>query len=116
MSGQVCEIIIRGNRLQALMRSVIAQWTGADYPQAQLAIGNAQALCQTLAGLVYDGVEVGTDDQRDRATNMMQTLISKVEPLVNMAHHTGHHRGVILDAVTSFNSDAEALLAEVVLS
>lgn len=111
MSGTVCLIIIRGNMLQALMRSTIERW-GGDYPDAQVAIGNAQSLCQ-LGTFTYDGVEVMTDAQQLRATDMMRDLNDVVLPIIEAGGFSPHDRRVIHQAIVKFIDLAEALLAEV---
>lgn len=109
MSGTVCLIIIRGNMLQAAMRTVIAQWGDAHYTDGEIAIANAQSLCQ-LGTFTYDGVEVMTDAQQLRATNMMLALNDVVLPIVELSQRDKH---VIREAVSEFIDVAEALLAEV---
>lgn len=112
MSGTVCLIIIRGNMLQAAMRTVIAQWGDAHYTDGEIAIANAQSLCQ-LGTFTYDGVEVMTDAQQLRATNMMLALNDVVLPIVELGHLSQRDKHVIREAVSEFIDVAEALLAEV---
>lgn len=50
MSGVICEIIIRGNRTQAI----------------------AQSLCTLAAG--YENEDLMTDEQKQRATELMGTF------------------------------------------
>jgi hypothetical protein len=112
MSGTTCLIIIRGNMLQAIMRTVIAQWGDEHFTDGELAIANAQSLCQ-LGTSEYDGVDVFTADQKLRATQMMEALNNVVLPIVEAGHLSPRDRRAIRDAVNTFNDVAEALLAEV---
>jgi hypothetical protein len=69
MSGTVCEIIIRGNRLQAFAETFLDA-AGGIMPNARLAAHLALTLCQ-LGTTSYDGAEVMTDDQQKLATQIM---------------------------------------------
>lgn len=112
MSGLACRIIIDGNRLQAVMRTVIAQWSDEHFTDGEVAIGNAQSLCQ-LGTSDYDGVEVMDDTQKQRANDMMVTLLDVVLSIVELGRLSHRDKHAIADAVNTFNDVAEALLAEV---
>jgi hypothetical protein len=111
LSGVTCKIIITGQFLQAMLRSLIARWPNGDFPEAQVAIGDAEALCE-LGTATYDDVEVMDDTQKDRAHFMMKNLVSVLVPLVSTNHVGPQAKAVIVNAISNFNSVAGALFTE----
>lgn len=109
MSGTVCEIIIRGNKLQA-NAIIISAIQPAYLVPADYAVANARSICQ-LGTLTYDSVEVMNDAQKMRAATMMGEFNSTVDSYV--ADPKRPDDQPLLDALNQFNQLADALLSEV---
>jgi hypothetical protein len=94
------------------MRTAIGLWAGDSTVELQIAIGNAQSECD-LGTATYDGEEVMSDPQKDRANIMMVSVVGTIQPLLSKKFLNNHDKMVISKAVETYNGLAEALLAEV---
>lgn len=112
MSGVVCEIIIRGNRSQALAESFADAAPDKVMPNARVAAHQALTLCQ-LGTTSYDGKEVMTDDQQERATKIMgefNDAARTVDTRVTFSPREFAHADMML---AIFNNKAQFLIDEV---
>ena len=112
MSGTICEIIIRGNRSQALAESFADAAPGGILPNARLAAHQALTLCQ-LGTTTYDGEEVMTEPQQERATAIMGEF-NDAAARVDASHPFNHREVSIVDTMlVIFNRNAQQLIDDV---
>ena len=113
MSGTPCRIIIEGNRLQAYARLFAGlSHTASAPPVAEQVIAAAQSVCQ-LGTATYDGKEVMTDAQQERAPVIMGTAnaeLAKVDFAKPITPEIAEH---ISAALVKAGNDLNSLLSDV---
>lgn len=113
ISGEVCRIIIEGNKLQALSRAalILAPSALGLTRSVNEAIGNAEALCELGTG-TYDGVEIMSDAQKEQANAIMVDYVGEIGPCVRAQFLSMRDVQTIQKAAETFNTLADALFAE----